>query len=92
MKSTESPIPRAYWENARWAREHATELHEQYEGQWVAIADQQVIAAGSNPIDVRKRAARLTDHSTAEVFVQFMESAGTIYGTHWTVVCDMACR
>ncbi len=43
MKSTELPIPRAYWENARWAREHASELHEQYEGQWIAMVNQQVI-------------------------------------------------
>jgi len=82
MKSREASTPRAYWENARWAREHATELHEQYEGHWVAIADQQVVLVGSNPIGVRERAARQTGHSTAEVFVQFMESAGAIYGPH----------
>ena len=38
-------IPQAYWENSRWAREHATELYQQYNKDvWIAIADQHVVA------------------------------------------------
>ena len=43
-------IPQAYWDNSRWAAEHATALHKQYENVWVAIADQQVVASGLNPV------------------------------------------
>lgn len=53
-------IPQSYWDNSRWAAEHATELHKQYENVWVAIVDQQAVASGPNPVRVREIAARKT--------------------------------
>ncbi|HIE26660.1 TPA: hypothetical protein EYP66_05190 [Candidatus Poribacteria bacterium] len=72
------------WENSQWAREHATELYQQYGDVWVAIADKQVMAVGSDPVGVRKIAARKTGQLTAEIFVEFIESGLTIYGANWT--------
>jgi len=72
-------IPQAYFENERWACEHSTELHQQYQGQWVAIANQQVVAVGSSP-RIREKAARKIGRSTAEVFVRFADSPFTVYG------------
>jgi hypothetical protein len=79
-------IPQSYWENSRWAAEHATELHKQYENVWVAIADQQVVASGPDPVRVREIAARKTGRSTVEIAVEFIESAGAVYGQDWTLV------
>ena len=74
-------IPQAYWENSRWAREHATELYQQYNKDvWIAIADQHVVAVGTDPISVRKIAARKTRRPTAEIFVEFIESGIRVYG------------
>lgn len=79
-------IPQAYWDNSRWAAEHATELHKQYENVWVAVADQQVVVSGSDPVRVREIAARKTGQSTAEIAVKFIESAGAVYGQDWALV------
>ena len=76
-------IPQAYWENARWAREHATELYQQHNKDvWIAIANQQVVAIGRDPISVRKTAARKMGLSTAEIFVEFIESGIRVYGAN----------
>ena len=53
-------MPQSYWDNARWVAEHATALHKQYENVWVALADQQVVASGLNPVQVREIASRKT--------------------------------
>jgi len=84
MKENES-IPQSYWENERWATEHASELFDPYEDVWVAIANQQIVAVGSDPIRVRETAARKTGRTTAEVYVTFVESPFAIYGQDWTL-------
>jgi hypothetical protein len=78
-------VPPAYFENERWACEHSTDLHKQYEGRWVAIANQQVVAVGPSA-RVRELAARRIGRPTAEVFVRFVDSPFTIYGTGRTLL------
>ena len=73
-------IPQAYWDNSRWGREQSTELHKQYQDAWVAIADKQVVASGSDPVRVREVAVKKTGKSKAEIAVKFIESGLTIYG------------
>ena len=76
-------IPQAYWENSRWGREHATELYQQYNKDvWIAIADQHVVAVGTDAISVRKIAARKTGRPTAEIAVKFIESGIRVYGAN----------
>ena len=82
MNREDAPTPPAYFQNADWAYAHATELHRKYEGKWVAVSDGGVVTTGYDPVGVRQRAARETGRTTAEVYVQFMASAGTIYGAH----------
>jgi hypothetical protein len=88
MKANKIVTPKAYRQNALWAEGHATEIHSKYEGKWVAVADRQVVAVGDDPVRVRELAARRTGHTTGAVFVEYIESAGAIYGTHWTLVQD----
>jgi hypothetical protein len=81
-----TPTPRAYWDNGNWMRQHLTELHQQYEGKWVAIADRQVVAVGMNPRRVEDIAVRRTGHSPAEIYMKYLEPAGAIYGSDWALV------
>jgi hypothetical protein len=71
-------VPQSYWDNLRWAREHSTELHEQYEDVWIAIVDQQVVASASNMMRAKKLAAQKTGRPPEEISVKFIDSGITI--------------
>jgi len=71
-------IPQVFWDNFQWATEHSTELHQQYEDVWIAIANHQVVASGLNPVRLREIAAHRTGLRTEEIVVEFIESAGAI--------------
>jgi len=75
-------IPQSYWKTWRWALEHSTELHQQYEDVWIAIVEKQVVASGSNPVRLREIAAQKTQRKTEEVVVKFIESGAAIYGAY----------
>jgi hypothetical protein len=34
--------PKEFWEDARWAEEHYSELQKQYRDKWVAIVDKKL--------------------------------------------------
>ena len=71
----------SYWEDMRWAGEHLAELHRQFENVWIAIVDQQVIAASPSLGKVKKEATRKTGKRPEEITVKFIMSEGAIYGT-----------
>jgi hypothetical protein len=73
-------IPQSYWDNHRWAREHSTELHEQYKDVWIAVIDRQVVASASNMRRAKQIAARKTGRPLEEIPVKFIDSGVTIYG------------
>jgi hypothetical protein len=77
--STQEIMSEAYRGDMRWAREHFAELHDRYENQWIAVVDQQVVAAGSNLGRVEDVAARKTGRKTEEIYVEFIESRSAIY-------------
>jgi len=79
-------VPQSYWDNLRWAREHSTELHQQYEDVWIAIVDQQVVASAPNMMRAKKIAARETGRLLEEIPVKFIDSGITIYGQSKTLL------
>ncbi len=81
-QATMSDAYRAAWQ---WAAEHIGELHEQYEEQWVAIADGQVVAAGPNPWRVEVEARRKTGRPREDIYIQFIEDRSAIYGQNLRV-------
>jgi hypothetical protein len=85
MKS-QDPIPQSYWNEFRWAREHSTELYEQYEDVWIAIVNQQVVASSPSLARVKKIAAQKTGLKPEEIAVKFISSGFTIYGQDWTLL------
>ena len=54
------PIPKRYFEDEKWLREHRNELAEQYPDQWVAVFHQRVVAAGKDLGEVRRAAHEQT--------------------------------
>ncbi len=44
-------IPKEFWDDMKWGREHRSDLLHRYPDQWVAIVDKIVVAAG---MDLRK--------------------------------------
>jgi hypothetical protein len=77
---------KAIIEDLNWAREHATELHRQFQDVWVAIVNKQAVAWGTNIAKVEKEAARKTGKRPDEIAITFVEGGLTIYGTHTAAV------
>jgi hypothetical protein len=70
----------AFRADRQWAHEHIAELHDQYEEQWVAVVDQQVVAVGPNLSRVEAVAARKTGRNPQDIYVTFLESRFAVYG------------
>jgi len=76
--------PQRYWDDLRWAREHSAELHRQYRNPdggivWLAIVDEEVIAAGPDLAEVERIAAEKSGKLTEEIPITFIESVAAIY-------------
>jgi len=69
--------PKEFWEDLRWAQAHESELMEKHTGEWVAIVNKKVVAAGKNLERVKKEAMKITKK---ELFpTMFVESGAHIY-------------
>jgi len=78
--------PQRYWDDLRWAREHSAELYRRFGADspedgniWIAIFNQEVVAAGPNLAEVERIAAEKTDRPPEEIPVKFIASAAAIY-------------
>ena len=70
-------IPKEFWEDMRWGQAHKSELMEKYGGEWVAIVNKKVVAAGKNLRKVKEEAMKITKK---ELFpTLFVESGAHIY-------------
>lgn len=54
------PIPKRWFEDSKWLSEHAHELAQQYPDRWVAVFNQEVVAAGKNAGEVLRLAQEKT--------------------------------
>ena len=80
MNQAETIRPATYWEDMDWAQEHLAELYERYADGWIAISDQQVVAASPSLARVKRAAARLTGKSPEDITVKFIGREDVIYG------------
>lgn len=76
---TSPQLSKEYCAARRWATEHIGELHQRYEGQWVAISDGRIVAAGLNPRRVEAEALRKTGRLRRDLYIRFVESSTAIY-------------
>ena len=74
---------RTWWEDAKWADNHASQILAKYEGDWIAVVGGRVVTSGGDPVSVREQASRATGKTAEEVYVEFVDSADTIYGANW---------
>ena len=70
-------IPKEFWEDVRWGREHYAELQRQYKDVWVAIVDKKVVSHGKDGAKVREEAQKITGRK--EIYMTFIESGVAIY-------------
>jgi len=56
-----------YWEDSRWANSHLDEISREYPGQWVAIANRTVVAAGKQLDAVIAEAGKNRPHGLSFV-------------------------
>lgn len=48
MKDETEDIPREFWEDMKWGREHFSDLMASYPDQWVAIVERKIVAVGKD--------------------------------------------
>ncbi len=61
-----------------WVRTHREELA-QYEGKWIAVYNQQVIASGKNGANVQKRALQKIGYDVPDLYLRFLEHSTCVY-------------
>jgi hypothetical protein len=59
---------KTYWEDSKWANTHFTEIAQNYPGQWVAIVDRKVVAAGHDLKTVISEAENKTGRTDFPVY------------------------
>lgn len=70
-------IPKDFWADMKWGREHRTELLDKYINQWVAIVDKKVISAGKDLSKVEEEARWKTHRK--QIPILFIDSGEHIY-------------
>jgi phage gp37-like protein len=73
-------VPAWYWEDVRWAGEHASELHDKYRNRWVAIVNKEVVAASRSLGQATRLAVKKTGRKAEDIFVEFVDSGLSVYG------------
>ena len=73
-------IPTAYRADMRWTREHSAELHEQFQDQWVAVVNQEVVASAQGLGEAKALASQRTGKNPRDIYVEFIDSPFAIYG------------
>ncbi|MFQ5812499.1 MAG: DUF5678 domain-containing protein [Anaerolineae bacterium] len=63
----------------RWIAEHRAKL-QRYEGLWIAVSDEQVVAFGEDPDEVETLAQQKTGKSEYQIPLVYIENTACIYG------------
>ncbi len=71
-------IPKEFWDDMKWGREHRSELLDEYVNQWIAIVDKKVISAGKDLAKVKEEAKWKTHKK--QIPTLFIDSGEHIYG------------
>ncbi len=77
------PIPEQYFRDERWLFDHISDLQERYAGQWVAVVNKEVVAAGKVLAEVERLAEERTGERDFPVWLVEPESG---YHTHWRIL------
>jgi len=72
-------IDAQFWDDQDWALQHYAELTTKHSNQWVAVYNQQVVASGPAPEQVRTQAADKTGRARENIVVIFAEAGDQIF-------------
>lgn len=72
-------ITKEFIDGINWIQVHRRALHKQYQGRWIAVYRDKVIAAGKSIDSVEKRALDLTGVASIKIPLVFMEDPHCIY-------------
>lgn len=72
-------ITKEFIEGINWIQIHRPTLHKQYQGRWIAVYRNKVVAAGKSINSVEKRALGLTRAPLIKIPLVFMEDPHCIY-------------
>ncbi|MBL7063618.1 MAG: hypothetical protein ISS49_05335 [Anaerolineae bacterium] len=60
MASEREPMPPEFWEDEEWAFANYERWMEEYPDQWIAVANEKVVAAEKDPVKAREIAKEKT--------------------------------
>jgi len=65
-------------EDMDWVSSHREDLAK-YEGKWIAVYNQKIVASGKNGAQVEKRALQKIGYDVPDLYVRFLESSSCVY-------------
>ena len=72
-------MPKRFWEDLKWAREHHGELLKNYKNQWIAVVNKKVVSAGNDLCKIEEEAKWKTNKKfIATMFID----GGNLYGSY----------
>lgn len=74
------PLPPELVEDLRWIEDHADALYEKYEGEWIAVVNQKIVAHGKDGGKVEEEAIAITGRDPQKIAMRYFEYANAIYG------------
>jgi len=72
-------IAKEFLDGLNWIQSHRIELHKDYQGQWIAVYHNKVVAFGKTIDSVEKEALRITRVPHTKIPLVFMEDPHCIY-------------
>jgi len=72
-------ITKEFREGIDWIQSHRRDLHKEYQGKWVAVYRDKVIASGKGFNLVEKKAVEITGVPQTKIPLVFMEDPHCIY-------------
>lgn len=78
-KTKHAPLPLELVEDLRWIEDHADELYEKYEGEWVAVVNKKIVAHGKDGGKVQKEAIAKTRRDRSRIAMTYLEYANAFY-------------
>ena len=70
-------MPKEFWEDAKWAERHYSELVKEYPEEWVAVVNREVVTSGKDLARVKEEAKIKTGR--AKIPTIFVECGDHVY-------------
>lgn len=72
-------ITKDFLEGMNWIQSHRMDLHKEYQGKWIAVYHDRVVASGKAIDSVEKKALEVTKAPHTKIPLVFMEDPHCIY-------------